>query len=98
MVSIFSATVSTAGFLYCTNKSIYMRGKNFDENVVRKLSCMPYYRYFCTYDLYGTVPNLMFLMGADQLRGQVGRGWALEIGPCEMASSLYECHLGLKKV
>jgi hypothetical protein len=47
-----------------------------------------------TYDLYGP-PNIMLLMGASALRGQVryegkweGVGpWKSRLGPCEMASS-----------
>ncbi len=42
--------------------------------------------YLCTYDLYG--PQVMHLMHAEPLRGQVGGGWALYFfGLCEIASS-----------
>jgi hypothetical protein len=45
----------------------------------------------CLTAFYGpmiyTVPYVMLLMRANPLRGQVGGGWALDIEPCEMASS-----------
>jgi hypothetical protein len=35
--------------------------------------------YLCSYDLYGPLRTVMFLMHADPLRGQAGGGWPLQI-------------------
>jgi hypothetical protein len=58
--------------------------------------------YLCTYDLYGLVSNVLFLMRADTLRGEVrGVGLALEIesfmGPCEMARAGRRVLFGAQK-
>ncbi len=47
-------------------------------------------------------PCVMFLMRADTLHGQVGRGWALEtesfLGPVKWHRADGECHLGPTKL
>jgi hypothetical protein len=68
--------------------------------MIRKLCCMSYYRYLCTYDLYDTVRNVFD--ACRSITGASGKGMGPGnrelFGPCEMASSHYECHLGPKKV
>jgi hypothetical protein len=58
--------------------------------------------YLCTYDLYGPVRNVLFLMRADTLRGEVGGGGLVLkimsfVGPCEMARADRRVLLGAQK-
>ncbi len=49
-----------------------------------------------------TAPYLMFLIRADPLRGQVGRGWALEIetflGPMKWHRAVRRVPFGVQKI